>query len=238
MRDLNVIIGGGMAGLMQVFAGHPFDTVKVRHVNSNKSLLHTIKSTKGFYRGVSSPLIGAVLMNVQTFYVFNLLNKYQNNLLAGSLTGLSLALVETPTDYIKSRLQINPNVKYFKLINKNIYKGFTITCLRNFSSVGLYFTSYKYIKSKFDDKLIGSFVGGSAAGFMCWAPSYPLDNIKTRIQTDTSNKYKGIMDCFNKCVKRGGYKSLYTGFVPCIVRSMLVNPFVFVFYELGVIYFN
>ena len=262
--DIKIILGGTIAGFAQVFTGHPFDTIKVRHINSirlnpNTTLYNTITSSyrkgfKSFYRGVTSPMLGSVIMNIQTFYVYNYIKRVLNNqgpLLCGGLTGLSLAIVETPADLIKTKLQINnlgykntvkqiglnipfgdhsKNISFGDYTKNNLYKGFCITSIRNFSSVGLFFWGYENTVSSFDNKYVGSFIGGAVAGFMCWGLNYPLDNIKTQIQI---NSKLTTRDIIKNVVKTKSYGSLWAGFLPCIVRAVCVNPFVFLGYELG-----
>lgn len=243
MDDLKIILSGGLAGMAQILTGHPFDTVKVRYINNNHNkILSCVRSIRSegyrqFYRGVSSPMVGSMIMNVQTFYLYSWFNKYFHNpLISGTLTGLGLAFVESPTDLVKTRMQINPNVSYSETLKnigvRNIYKGINITLLRNSISCGMYFWGYEKTKAMFSNEYIGILVGGSVSGFCCWAPNYPMDNIKTRIQSDTKGKYKGIIDCIKKTPTR----KLWTGFTPTIVRSMVVNPFVFLAYEMGIKY--
>ena len=130
--------------------------------------------------------------------------------------------------------QIKQNSNQILLDIKNIYKGLNITIWRNFSSVGMFFWGYETTKKTFQNPYIGSFVGGSVAGFMSWGPNYPLDNIKTRIQTDVNGNYNGIMDCIKKTYKTTGFRSFWSGFSPCIIRGMIVNPFIFLAYEIGI----
>ena len=244
MDDLYIILSGGFAGMAQILTGYPFDTVKVRYISDNHNkVLSCIKSIQSegygqFYRGISSPIVGSLIMNVQTFYLYSWFNKYfhEDPLISGSLTGLGLAFVESPTDLVKTRMQTNPNVSYSQTLKnigvRNIYKGINITLLRNSISCGMYFWGYEKTKTMFTNEYMGILVGGSVSGFCCWAPNYPMDNIKTRIQSDITGKYKGIIDC----IKKTPAKKLWAGFTPCIVRSMLVNPFVFLAYELGIKY--
>ena len=53
-----------------------------------------------------------------------------------------------------------------------------------------------------DEKLgIGSLVvAGGVAGCAFWAPVYPADIIKSKIQVDsfTNPEYKGVLDCARK----------------------------------------
>ena len=84
---------------------------------------------------------------------------------------------------------------------------------------------------KSDYKYLGTFTGGAVAGFMCWGFNYPLDNIKTQIQT--SNSKITARTIIKNVVKTKSYGSLWAGFLPCVIRAVFVNPFIFLDYELG-----
>jgi len=247
-QNLSVLIGGSFAGIAQVISGHPLDTVKVRYINDNyKNISECIRSMKkeglrSFYRGVRSPMVGSVVMNVQTFYLYSLFDRWNSPFLAGAMTGAGLSIVESPSDLIKSRMQINQSLTYSQTIRnigyKNLTKGFNITLIRNIFQVGLYFWGYDKGRNMFENHYAATVTGGMLAGLMCWGPVYPIDNIKTRIQTDTGNKYKGIIDCSLKVFKGEGLGGFVKGFVPCVARAVLVNPFVFLAYETGVKHFQ
>ena len=60
------------------------------------------------------------------------------------------------------------------------------------------------------------FVAGAIAGISELAVMYPLDVVKTRLllQSNTvaaEEKYKGLVDCVSRIVKREGFKQLYKG---------------------------
>jgi len=233
------LIYGSLAGFSQVLTGHPLDTIKVRYINSNTNLWGCVKIMKregirSFYKGMTSPLTGNILINAQTFYFYNWVKReYKfNHFITGGLTGITLSFIETPTDLIKTRMQLDhTNMSYFKTIKqiglRRIYTGFHITCWRNFIGVGGYFAGYELVKNNIENPYVGSFLGGMVAGFICWAPMYPLDNIKTQIQSDV-NYSSAIIKIIK--LNRGG---LWKGFIPCIGRAIIVNPFVFFTYELS-----
>ena len=237
--DIKELISGSCAGISQILIGHPLDTIKIRYIKYNYSnfynCLKDIKGVSNFYKGVRSPLIGSIFINAQTFSLYNKLRKNHNSFNSGACTGLSLSLIETPIDLIKIRMQIRnnkmSNISYISLIKeielKRIYTGFGITCIRNYISVGLYFSSYEKLKDNIDNKYFGSFIAGAGSGFCCWGPTYFLDNIKTQIQSDTTYKSNII-----SVIKNNSFKSLWRGFSPCICRAIIVNPFVFLTYEI------
>jgi solute carrier family 25 carnitine/acylcarnitine transporter 20/29 len=60
---------------------------------------------------------------------------------------------------------------------------------------------------------------------MCyWGVMYPIDYIKTQMQTDNlgNRKYKGLWDTFIQ-KKQDGIRSFYKGFHVCMLRAFPVN---------------
>ena len=55
--------------------------------------------------------------------------------------------------------------------------------------------------------------------------SYPMDTIKVRLQT--TNKYKGIMDCFTKMRAKEGMTGFYKGMAFPLVTVAAVNSIAF-----------
>lgn len=246
MDDSKIIFSGCMGGIAQTLVGHPLDTIKVRYIErKDKSIINCVKyikktGYKNFYKGVSVPILGSVFSGAQCFYTFSLFKNYTNNdFLAGALSGVVLSLTEGPSDAIKTRMQISPNADYVKTIHnlwlkKELTKGLGATIIRNSFSTGVFFSSYTYTKKTLSKKSYNEYtnilVAGSVAGSLSWGLNYPMDNIKTRLQTDTGNKYKGILDC----LKKTKFKYLWNGFSVCIARAIIVNPFIFMAYELSI----
>ncbi|KAJ3093304.1 Mitochondrial carrier protein ymc2 [Physocladia obscura] len=80
------------------------------------------------------------------------------------------------------------------------------------------------------------FLYGAASGYIFWVTIYPVDVIKSRVQTDgfkgtLDQKYKGSFDCARKIVVADGLKGLYRGFWTCMARAGPVNGIVFVSFE-------
>lgn len=66
---------------------------------------------------------------------------------------------------------------------------------------------------------------GSIAGLFSWVFGYPIDFIKTKIQSqDLDNKiYKGIIDCLKTNIKEHGKHILLRGLSTVCIRSIPVN---------------
>jgi len=71
---------------------------------------------------------------------------------------------------------------------RKLYLGFNVTMLRE-SFLGIYFGTYDYFMSFFREKgkvsKLGSLLSGGLAGVATWSVMYPVDYIKTRIQSDS-----------------------------------------------------
>lgn len=115
------------------------------------------------------------------------------------------------------------------------------TILRECIGSGLYFFIYELIMRSFvkpgqrvaDAPLSASLLAGGAAGAGYWAFTYPIDYLKTLIQTDDlkNRKYKGLLDCFNQR-KHDGFKSFFRGYGVCMLRSVPVNGGGFFVFEM------
>jgi len=59
---------------------------------------------------------------------------------------------------------------------------------------------------------------------------HPLDTVKVRLQTQTSNVYSGAIDCLTKTVKDEGFKGLYKGVQSPLVGVAALNAVMFLAY--------
>ena len=89
---------------------------------------------------------------------------------------------------------------------------------------------------------LGCFIAGGVGGFSCWFYSYPQDVIKTRLQVARSSEYGkfkgfipdgGVINCARAIYREEGHKGFWRGFVPCTIRAVIANSFMFASYELA-----
>jgi solute carrier family 25 carnitine/acylcarnitine transporter 20/29 len=74
---------------------------------------------------------------------------------------------------------------------------------------------------------------GGASGVISWLPVYPIDIIKSRIQSDGTGKmYTGMLDCAVKSVAKDGPLVLYRGCLPVLFAAVPLHGTVFMVYEL------
>lgn len=75
---------------------------------------------------------------------------------------------------------------------------------------------------------------GSVGGMAFWA-LYPLDMIKTKLQTDASlvseRFYKGYMHCARHTYQTVGMSGMMAGLAPCLIRAAVANAFCLLAYE-------
>lgn len=211
---------------------------------------------RGLYAGAASPLMGAVAMNAVVFFSYGGSKKFVGGgkeltvpqyFLAGSLTAVPITLVESPVELLKIKLMTQVGEGEYKGVIdcgrkifaargvRGVYQGFLSTLTRNIPGFGAYFACFEGTKQALtkpgqEPSLPVCFVGGAAAGAGYWGLFYPLDTIKTRMQSDhvdpAKRRYSGLLDCA-KNTSGGGVKAFYKGFTPCITRAMPVNGAIF-----------
>lgn len=169
--------------------------------------------------------------------------------IAGGLAGLANSFVSGPVEHIRTRMQVqgagvkeySSTLDCFKKIYakhgiSGIYKGQVITMLREWQGFGGYFLVYEYLVQR-AKQISGKKVSelptyevmtyGALAGYGMWIPVYPVDSIKSRIQTDSlkaeGRKYAGWVDCLRKTLAAEGAGGLYKGFTACMLRAAPVN---------------
>jgi solute carrier family 25 carnitine/acylcarnitine transporter 20/29 len=180
------------------------------------------------------------------------LDKY---FLAGAIAGAPISTLETPVDLFKIKLQtqVGSGGEYAGVIDagrkilgkygwRGAYQGFAATCARNIPCFATYFCFSEFgfrLVNPVDSPtaptvtsaFLGGLVGGAIAGFGFWGIFYPLEVIKTRIQSDhidlDKRRYKSMVDCARQTYSEGGIQSFYKGYTPAIVRAIPVNAAIF-----------
>eukprot|EP00698_Gefionella_okellyi_P007425 TRINITY_DN1810_c0_g1_i2.p1 TRINITY_DN1810_c0_g1~~TRINITY_DN1810_c0_g1_i2.p1 ORF type:complete len:316 (+),score=43.58 TRINITY_DN1810_c0_g1_i2:76-948(+) len=179
--------------------------------------------------------------------------------IAAAVAGVAVSVVECPVDLVKAKMQVQSataaGTKYKSVPDcakqivsgygvRGIFQGIIPTLARDVPANILYFVAYEGTKRALapagnPDQLstMQVLTAGSAAGVAFWALVYPIDVIKSVMQTDHSDpklrKYKGMADAFKQLKAAGGWGSLFRGFTPCIIRSVPANAACFAAYELS-----
>ena len=220
MSDKNYLIDfvkGFLVGNAQTIVGHPFDTIKTILQTNNKINIFQL------HRGMSFPLLSSSLINSIMFGgygYFNTLTK--NDFISGFASGLIISPIVAPIDKLKIDFQVNKNIKLRDIKYKEVFKGFSPTMIRESVSTGIYFSTYNYFKrTKLIEGDKNILLSGGIAGIFSWLFTYPIDVIKTRIQSGESRNYH---DAYVK-----GF--LFRGLGICLFRSFIVNSIGFYIYE-------
>jgi len=179
---------------------------------------------------------------------------------AGVAAGLANSVVSGPVEHIRIRLQIQSNDNRIysgpldavrKILRSNgiagIYKGQVPTFAREAIGYGAYFWAYEKLvqremaqKGILRDQIspLNAVLYGAAAGYALWACIYPIDMIKSRIQTDgfsaeDGRKYNSTLDCVRKVWRTEGIKAFTRGLTPTLIRSPFANGATFLGFELA-----
>ncbi|KAI7833868.1 hypothetical protein BX661DRAFT_222665 [Kickxella alabastrina] len=273
MRAVKDCMAGSVGGIAQVFAGQPFDTVKVRmqtQPDLYKGTVDAVRKTiqndgfAGFYKGTTTPLIGVGLCVSIQFLVMEHMKRTFARVngtptgqapvltasqlyIAGATAGVANSIVSGPVEHIRVRLQVQTagTAAQYKgprdcigQIHRNfgwkgIYKGQVPTLIREFNGYGMYFLAYEALvqrtisqtgksRSELSSGLVCLY--GAAAGFAMWLTSYPIDVIKSKMQTDgfsgSARKYSGV-------------KGFFRGITPCLLRAAPANAATFIGFEMA-----
>ena len=211
MEDVKSFIAGSASGVVQVVSGHPLDTIKVYLQNgrSRKNLYNF----SNLYRGISYPLVTNTLIVSSQFGVYDYLKKEGHCSTRSAIgAGICTGLISTPIDLFKIRKQT-----FAKNLYQKPFSGLLPTLYREIPANIIYFNVYYSLK---DYTSIP--IAGAITGVLSWLFTFPIDVIKTRIQTDPT-------ETFLSAYKKG---NLFVGITPCLVRALLVNSVGFYAYEM------
>ncbi|KAJ3065192.1 carnitine transporter, partial [Quaeritorhiza haematococci] len=78
---------------------------------------------------------------------------------------------------------------------------------------------------------IKSFLSGGAAGVATVLAGHPFDTLKVRLQT--SNQYKGLLDCAKQTMAKDGILGLYRGMLSPLIGVTPMFALSFWSYDLG-----
>lgn len=179
--------------------------------------------------------------------------------LSGSIAGMANAFVCSPVEGFRIRMQVQGRVDargdpfykndldcVKKVIQnhgiRGVYKAFPITLLREACTFSTYFSTYEYLVGRMkpeggsvaDCKTWQLILAGGLSGVMYWAPWYPIDSIKSKLQADSlaNPRYSSTIDCIQKTLATDGIKGVYRGFLPCLLRAFPANSATFLAYEM------
>jgi len=178
---------------------------------------------------------------------------------AGAFAGVTNGFVSGPVEHIRIRLQTQSDknrlysgpLDAIKKISRShgiagLYKGQVPTFAREALGYAAYFCTYEALVQRYmrihqvPREALPSPLAvlyGAIAGYALWALIYPIDVIKSRVQTDgfsgPSRKYASTLDCVRTVWRTEGPAAFARGLGPTLVRSPLANGFTFLGFELA-----
>lgn len=184
---------------------------------------------------------------------------YPQFYLAGAFAGAVNTVITSPVEQIRILLQTQPSGEK-KLYNgpidavrkiwanhglsKGIYRGFGVTLLRESQAYGVWFLTYEFLMNETIQRRSQGresiptwqlMLYGALAGEALWLASYPLDVIKTKVQSDefTGGRYNGSsLEAFRQLWHGQGWPGLWRGIVPTLLRAMPASAGTFATVEL------
>jgi solute carrier family 25 carnitine/acylcarnitine transporter 20/29 len=180
---------------------------------------------------------------------------------AGFFSAIPMTLITAPFERVKVLLQIQgqkqlapgEKPKYSGGVDvvrqlykeggiKSVFRGSAMTLARDGPGSAAYFATYEVIKRRLTPKdpdtgkpgqlsLTAVMAAGGAAGVAMWIPVFPIDTIKSRLQSaegrpTISGTIKGIH-------ASGGLKAFFPGMGPAMARAVPANAATFLGVELA-----
>ncbi|CAR24417.1 Mitochondrial ornithine carrier protein [Lachancea thermotolerans] len=267
---LKDILYGSIAGAAGKVIEYPLDTIKVRLQTQPAHLFPTswscIKYTyanegflKGFYQGVSSPLVGAALENAVLFVTFNraqnFLKQYESlsplslTVWSGAFAGACTSYVLTPVELVKCTLQVSnlknsktshskvwPTVKHIVSQNgiSGLWRGQSSTFIRECAGGAVWFTTYEsvkqYLANKRNDTENQTWELLTAGASAGVAFNASVFPADT-IKSTAQTEHLGIVNATKRILARNGPAGLYRGLGITLIRAAPANAVVFYTYE-------
>lgn len=129
-------------------------------------------------------------------------------------------------------------------VGKGLYRGTSVTLLREAQAYGVWFLAFEWMmntdaaRNKVAREEIPAWkiaLYGGLAGEALWVSSYPLDVIKSKMQTDQfgeKQRYKTMRACFAETWRAEGMGGFWRGLGPTLLRAMPVSAGTFAVVEL------
>jgi len=189
--------------------------------------------------------------------------------IAGAIGGLATWAVSTPTELIKCRAQTASPLSSSSPQNswgitkqilrtegvRGLYVGGMVTAWRDSIGYGFYFWTYELSSRVLEEKFKGREIGigletarvllcGGVAGVVTWASVFPLDVVKTRVQTQVLGegaallgnasvvgRRLGAVEIARVAYRNQGLGVFFRGLGVCSVRAFVVNAVQWAVYE-------
>ncbi|ABN65463.1 mitochondrial carrier protein [Scheffersomyces stipitis CBS 6054] len=196
---------------------------------------------------------------ILNYYDQSNLNLWPQTYIAGAVAGIVNTPVAGPIEQLRILSQSNTSTTKNSLsdtvkriyqtegIVNGIYRGFGITLLREIQAYGVWFLTYEtliqqiidlqHYKSRNDISTPELLASGALAGNALWLSSYPIDVIKSNIQSDkfgSASKFNGRISAATRYIyQTHGLRGFWRGIVPCLLRAVPCSAGTFASVELA-----
>ncbi|KAI0458838.1 mitochondrial carrier domain-containing protein [Xylaria acuta] len=177
---------------------------------------------------------------------------------AGAFAGVANSVISGPIEHVRIRLQTQPHgaarlyagpldcVRKLSAgggVLRGLYRGEAVTVLREAQAYGLWFLAFEWMMSadaarngiaRNEVPAYKVALYGGLAGEALWLGSYPLDVVKSKMQTDgfgQNMRYKSMRDCFSQTWRAEGMRGFWKGIGPTLLRAMPVSAGTFAVVE-------
>lgn len=172
---------------------------------------------------------------------------------AGTVAGVLQSVAVCPTELVKCRLQVQDGhattqykgpidcVRQVYRLNglRGLFLGWWPTVWREAPSFGIYFAVYEAMKQKLscnstDASASVMLLAGGVAGTVSWASAYPIDVVKSSIQTlphDARPQERRMVYQAKKIYQRHGHQAFFRGLGTTMFRAFPVNAVTLSMYD-------
>jgi len=179
---------------------------------------------------------------------------------AGFFSAIPMTVITAPFERVKVLLQIQgqkelkpgEKPKYAGGVDvvrqlykeggiRSVFRGSAMTLARDGPGSAAYFAAYEVVKRRLTPKnadgspgklsLPAVCVAGGAAGVAMWIPVFPIDTIKSRLQSAEGRPTIGGV--VREVYGRGGLKAFFPGIGPALARAVPANAATFLGVELA-----
>lgn len=272
---------GYLSGVAGIIVGNPLDLIKVRlqarsatSVDGNALRKWTVGTAAPIFGyGALNALLFVSYNRSEKALKTSLPSRLDalSTWLAGAAGGLATWIVSAPTELIKCRAQVSRDPVSSSAVARQVfqaegirgfYRGGTVTAFRDSIGYGFYFWAYDLAVRSWPAPAEGQepsiiyetskvLTCGGLAGVATWASVFPLDVIKTQVQTQgwkaPSVSHSGLAISANATSARSkrsetwkitkdiyqnhGVRGFFSGFTVCCARAFLVNAVQWAVYE-------
>ena len=219
----------------------------------------------GFYGGVSVPLTSAGFFNAYLFTLQlfarerleaagakQILSDPVLEGVAGFCVSPFYVALLTPYTTVTVRLQtINKGMSVRQCVRETVrgegvlglWKGFVATVMLRPIGLPWYFGGYHTVCEYFQreggtvspPRPAVAMLGGAVGGTCYWTANYPMDVIKTRMQT--SKTKVTVVEAIRSVYMTHGARGFYRGFSVCVARAAPANAVAFLGFEMSSAFF-